>query len=64
MNYEYAIVEKSQSSSSTATAIRSVLEWAINAKDGNAATYLNQVNFQPLPPAVYAGSLKQILSIK
>ncbi len=64
VNYEYAIVEKTQSSSSTATAIRSVLEWAINAKDGNAATYLNQVNFQPLPPAIYAGSLKQILSIK
>jgi phosphate transport system substrate-binding protein len=64
VNYEYAIVEKSQSSASTATAIRSVLEWAINAKDGNAPSYLSQVNFQPLPSAITAKSLKQILSIK
>ena len=35
INYEYAIVSTHQSSSSTAKAIRSVLEWAINPKDGN-----------------------------
>ena len=63
VNYEYAIVETHQASTSKAKAIRSLLEWAINAKDGNAATYLSQVNFQPLPSAIYSRSLKQILTI-
>jgi phosphate transport system substrate-binding protein len=63
VNYEYAIVETHQSSASTAKGIRSLLEWAINKKDGNAASYLAQVNFQPLPAAIAASSLKQILSI-
>jgi phosphate transport system substrate-binding protein len=63
VNYEYAIVETHQASTSKAKAIRSLLEWAINVKDGNAASYLNQVDFQPLPSAIYKGSLKQILTI-
>ncbi len=63
VNYEYAIVNAKQSSSSKAKAIRSVLEWAVNAKDGNATTYLSQVNFQPLPAAISAKSLKQIEGI-
>jgi phosphate transport system substrate-binding protein len=64
VNYEYAIVSTNQSSTSTAKNIRSVLEWAINSKDGNSSTYLSQVNFQALPSKVVAQSLKQILSIK
>jgi len=64
VNYEYAIVDAKQPSTSKAKAIRSVLEWAVNKKDGNATSYLAQVNFQPLPAAIVAGSLKQILSIK
>jgi hypothetical protein len=57
-------VDAKQPSTSKAKAIRSVLEWAVNKKDGNATSYLAQVNFQPLPAAIVAGSLKQILSIK
>ena len=64
INYEYAIVDATQSSSTTAKAIRSVLEWAVNPKDGNSSTYLAQVSFQPLPAKVVAQSLKQILKIK
>jgi phosphate transport system substrate-binding protein len=64
VNYEYAIVSNDQSSSSTAKNIRSVLEWAINPKQGSATSYLSQVNFQPLPSKVVAQSVKQILSIK
>jgi phosphate transport system substrate-binding protein len=64
INYEYAIVNDKQSSSSTAKNIRSVLEWAVNLKDGNAASYLSQVNFQALPTSVVAQSLKQIKKIK
>jgi phosphate transport system substrate-binding protein len=63
INYEYAIINSHQSSATTAQAIRSVLEWAINPKFGNAPSYLQQVNFQPLPTKVQAQSLKQILKI-
>jgi phosphate transport system substrate-binding protein len=63
VNYEYAIVSTHQSSSSAAKNIRSVLEWAVNSKDGNNTSYLSQVNFQPLPSKVVAQSVKQILSI-
>ncbi len=64
INYEYAVVDSSQTSSSMAKNIRSILEWAINPKDGNASTYLQQVNFQPLPAKVEAQSLKQIAQIQ
>jgi phosphate transport system substrate-binding protein len=64
INYEYAIVSTNQSSSSTAKNIRSVLEWAINKKQGSASSYLSQVDFQPLPSKVQAQSIKQVLSIK
>jgi phosphate transport system substrate-binding protein len=64
VNYEYAIVNTKQTSSSKAKGIRSFLEWAIDKKYGNAAEYLSQVNFQPLPPRVEAQSLKQIAKIK
>jgi phosphate transport system substrate-binding protein len=64
INYEYAIVSTNQSSSSDAKNIRSVLEWAINPKDGSATSYLSQVDFQPLPSKVVAQSTKQILAIK
>jgi phosphate transport system substrate-binding protein len=64
INYEYAIVSKKQSSTSTAKTVRSVLQWAIDPKDGNSPTYLNQVNFQPLPTKVAQGSFKQIAGVK
>jgi phosphate transport system substrate-binding protein len=64
INYEYAIVSTSQSSSSSAKTIRSFLEWAINPKDGASTSYLAQVNFQALPSKVEAQSLKQILKIQ
>ncbi len=64
VNYEYAIVSDHQSSSNTAKNIRSMLEWAVNKKYGSAASYLSQVDFQPLPAKVEAQSIKQILNIK
>jgi phosphate transport system substrate-binding protein len=64
INYEYAIVSKKQSSSSEAKAVRSVLEWAINPADGNAASYLTQVGFRALPRKVADNSFLQIKSIK
>jgi phosphate transport system substrate-binding protein len=64
INYEYAVVSTNQSSSSDAKNIRSVLEWAVNRKFGSATSYLQQVNFLPLPTKVEAQSVKQILAIK
>jgi phosphate transport system substrate-binding protein len=64
VNYEYGIVSTNQSSSSSAKNVRSVLEWAINPKNGSATSYLSQVDFLALPTKVYAQSVKQILAIK
>lgn len=64
VNYEYAIVNTHQDSSSTAKGIRSLLEWAISAKGGNSAQYLDQVNFQPLPGRIVTASEKQIKKIQ
>jgi phosphate transport system substrate-binding protein len=64
INYEYAIVDAKQSTASAAENIRSVLEWAVNPKFGNASTYLEPVNFQPLPGKVETSSIAQILKIK
>lgn len=64
INYEYAIVNKKQTSASEAKAVRSVMEWAIDPKNGNSATYLSQVGFRPLPAKVVQQSYKQIKSVK
>jgi phosphate transport system substrate-binding protein len=64
INYEYAIVNSKQNASTTAKAIRSVLQWAISPTHGNSSTYLNRVSFQPLPAKVVAQSAKQIASIQ
>ncbi len=62
VNYEYAVVDSNQPASAYADAIRTFLTWAIN--EGNSPTYLNQVNFLPLPPAVKALSAAQIAKIQ
>ncbi len=64
VNYEYAIVLKSQSSTATAQDIRSVLTWAIAPNGGNGSTFLAPVYFQPLPSKVRTQSLAQIKKIK
>ena len=64
INYEYAIVNKQQSNSSTAQAVRSLLEWAVSPKFGNSSQYLSQVRFLALPTRVAVQSFKQIHKIK
>ncbi len=64
VNYEYGIVNSHQPDSSTATALRSFLEWVVSLNFGNNAQYLSQVAFQPLPAKVVAQSVKQILTIQ
>lgn len=64
VNYEYAIVNKNQSSTSVATAVRSLLEWAIDPSYGNSAQYLGQVRFVPLPVKIVTQSYLQIKQIQ
>jgi phosphate transport system substrate-binding protein len=49
INYEYAIVKKSQPSAAEAAAIKGFLTWVLDT--GDTSTYLAPVNFLPLPSA-------------
>lgn len=62
VNYEYAIVATRQPSAVKARDIKAFLHWAITA--GNSASYLNQVRFEPLPPAVVSLADAQIARIR
>lgn len=64
INYEYAIVNAKQSSTTTAKAIQAFLSWAINPNGGNATSYVSQVKFRPLPSAVVAQSQAQLQTIQ
>ena len=64
INYEYAIVNKQQASSSVAQAVRSLLEWCIDPSYGQSQQYLGQVNFVTLPTKVIVQSFNQIKQIK
>jgi phosphate transport system substrate-binding protein len=63
VNYEYAIVSTKQSNTATATALKAFLSWCVNASDGNAASFLDQVHFIGLPPAIAQLSQAQISKI-
>jgi phosphate transport system substrate-binding protein len=52
INYEYAVVNKTQSSSSEASLIKAFLNWAVTT--GNTSAYLSKVGFQPLPAGTLA----------
>jgi len=60
INYEYAIVNVSQTSATLAQDLRAFLNWAISS----GTAQLVQVNFQPLPASVVALSQAQIAKIK
>jgi phosphate transport system substrate-binding protein len=61
INYEYAIVSKTQTSATVTQDIRAFLDWAVTT--GNLATYLDPVDFQPLPGQVLSLSKAQIAKI-
>jgi phosphate transport system substrate-binding protein len=62
INYEYAIVNSRQPSQTTAKALRIFLTFA--ATKGNAPSFLEKMDFQPLPASVRALSAAQIAKIK
>jgi phosphate transport system substrate-binding protein len=49
VNYEYAIVKKTQPSASEATAIKAFLNWIVTT--GDTPTYVSTVGFLPMPSA-------------
>jgi phosphate transport system substrate-binding protein len=62
INYEYAIVKTDQPSANVASAVRTLLSWAITT--GNDQKYLSQVHFLPLPAAIVTLSKTQIAKIQ
>ena len=52
VNYEYAILQTSQTNSTTAQAVKAFLAWAIDPAGGNAPSFLDQVHFVALPSTV------------
>jgi phosphate transport system substrate-binding protein len=50
INYEYAVVKKTQSSAAVATALKAFLNWTITT--GSSGTFLGAVGFEPLPSNV------------
>ena len=63
INYEYAIVSKTQSSATVALAVRGFLTWCLLPQYGNAGIFLNQVGFVPLPASIVTLSQSQIAQI-
>jgi len=63
VNYEYAIIPPKELNGKVAQAVRAFLAWAVDPKNGSAGSFLNQVDFQPLTPAVAALSDAQIAQI-
>ncbi len=50
INYEYAVVKKTQPNAATASALKAFLNWTLTT--GASSKYLSAVNFQPLPANV------------
>jgi phosphate transport system substrate-binding protein len=61
VNFEYAVVSVRQPSAAQARDLKAFLHWVITK--GNAAGFLNQVRFQPLPSAVVSLCNTQIARI-
>ncbi|WAH39291.1 phosphate ABC transporter substrate-binding protein PstS [Alicyclobacillus dauci] len=62
-NYEYAIVNTKQANSTTASAVKNFLNWAVSSSGGNSTKYLAPVHFLPLPSTVVSLSKAQISKI-
>jgi phosphate transport system substrate-binding protein len=62
VNYEYAIVNTKQTSGTVAEDIRAFLYWTVHTGQ-SPTTYLNGVDFQPLPAAVVTLTDNQIAKI-
>ena len=64
LNYEYAVVSKSQPNAATTDALRHFLPWVISETGGNGQKYLRPVGFIALPDFIRGLSERQITQIK
>jgi phosphate transport system substrate-binding protein len=64
INYEYVMVNRTQSSSAMATALRKFFTWAINPSGGSAPSFMNAVYFVPLPDPIASLTAAQITQIQ
>jgi phosphate transport system substrate-binding protein len=64
INYEYVIVNRQQPSAEMAAALRKFFTWAISPQGGNAASFMGEVHFVPLPDPVVKLSSAQIAQIQ
>jgi phosphate transport system substrate-binding protein len=62
VNYEYGIVSKKQTNGTVAEDMRAFLYWAVHTGQ-SSTTYLDAVDFQPLPASVVTLSDNQIAKI-
>jgi phosphate transport system substrate-binding protein len=60
INYEYAMVSDDQNTTGMAQTLRTLLTWAVDPNHGSSPSFLDQVNFVPLPNATVQLSLAQI----
>ena len=63
INYEYAIIKSTQSDVQSAQDLKTFLRWALSGTGGNAASFMHQVSFVPLPASVRKLSDAQIAKI-
>ncbi|MDA8290983.1 MAG: phosphate ABC transporter substrate-binding protein PstS [Actinomycetota bacterium] len=64
VNFEYAIVNKTQSSTSTAKAIQAFLSWGMDPRKGSASSVLSKFFFQPLSPTAMQISVNLLKQVK
>jgi phosphate transport system substrate-binding protein len=63
VNFEYAIVKQSPSSSTQAAAVKALLAWGMDPRHGASSSMLTPFLFQPLAPNAMAVALAEIKSI-
>ena len=63
INYEYAIIKSNAGDAHTAQDLKTFLRWALNSGGGNAASFMQQVSFVPLPASVRKLSDAQVAKI-
>lgn len=61
INYEYAVVKKTQSGAAQAAALKAFLKWTLTT--GAGSTFLSAVGFEPLPSNVLTIAENQIAAI-
>ena len=63
VNFEYAIVKPQQSDATKAQAIKAMLAWGMDPRNGASKNFLPQVQFQPLPTNALAVAINLLKTI-